>query len=602
MDEAHQILVNGLEQAGVVMPTGVSTIQDVGSGSLVSICSQVLRLVNEGSSFSTSLPVSMAEQFRLCTDLANAIKQLGYRGDLSFHQFLYPSEEGTYQLLRFMLERLSKTSLSSRGRGRGHRKGFRGAAGGRFTGEEANTRTATATTVKSALSRCLNEADQGQSQEEVFPFRTCPLRLANARNPSKKTPALISLQAKPKDWLCSSVLEFNAKRAAGTSKHLDDATEEPVGTKVVSHGFLEPNDNSTSTHEMAFTEGYLLRLAKFSEEKDLEKYLQACRTKKEESYGKESEKNDANSVRNGDHENENYIGGLEEKLAALTMKASQMEAELAELQNQELLLKKKLDAKQLETQMLDEEMLLFKAAVDMALDSKHPGEFYLEELGKRVEARKQQITALELQWDTVRMSLEEKKASLNNLLHKRKSKDQDKIEELQAVQQEIRRTTAKIHEREEEEVALSLELENAPKVATRNTYIERITELIKNSKKQDADIARIIHDTQQLQRESNATQDRLHRTYAIVDEIVFRDAKKDPVCRQVYRLLTSIHQNFNETFEKVFSIDKVHREIAEYEAKLEAMQRSHLDVSKVQVDLDTIWKENELLEKQLLRK
>lgn len=599
MDEAHQILVNGLEQAGVVMPTGVSTIQDVGSGSLVSICSQVLRLVNEGSSFSTSLPVSMAEQFRLCTDLANAIKQLGYRGDLSFHQFLYPSEEGTYQLLRFMLERLSKSSLSSRGRSRGHRKGFRGAAVGRFTGEDANSRTATATTVKSALSRCLNESDQGQNQEEVFPFRTCPLRLANASNQSKKTPALITLQAKPKDWLCSSVLEFNAKRTAGTSKHLDDATEEPVGARVVSHGFLEPNDNSPSAHEMAFTEGYLLRLAKFSGEKDLTKYLQAYRTKKEESHGKESGENDANSARSGDHENGNYIPGLEEKLAVVTMKASQMEAELAELQNQEVLLKKKLDAKQLETQMLDEESLLFKAAVDMALDSKRPGEFYLEELGKRVEARKQQITALELQWDTVRMSLEEKKESLGNLLHSRKCKDQDKIEELQAVEQEIKRMTAKIHEREEEEVTLSLELENAPKVATRNTYIQRITELIKNSKKQDADIARIIHDTQQLQRESNATQDRLHRTYAIVDEIVFRDAKKDPVCRQVYRLLTSIHQNFSETFEKVFSIDKVHREIAEYEAKLEAMQRSHLDVSKVQVDLDTIWKENELLEKQL---
>lgn len=599
MDEAHQILLNGLEQAGVVMPTGVSIIQDVGSGSLVPICSQVLRLVNEGSSFSTSLPVSMAEQFRLCTDLANAIKQLGYRGDLSFHQFLYPSEEGTYQLLRFMLERLSKSSLSFRGRGRGHRKGFRGAAGGRFTGEEANARTTTSITVKSALSRWRNEDDQGQSQNEVFPFRTCPLRLANAMNLSKKSPALITLQAKPKDWLCASVLEFNAKRAAETSKHLDDTTEEPAGAKVVSRGFLEPNDNSPSTHEMASTEGYLMRLAKFSEEKDQAKYLQAYRTKMEESYGKESGKNGTNSVRNEDHENENYIGGLEEKLVVLKMKASKMEAELAELQNQEVLLKKKVDARQLETHILDEESLLFKAAVDMALDSNHPGEFYLEELRKRVEARKQQITALELQWDTVRMSLEEKKTSLENLLYTRKSKDQDKIEELQALQQEIKRTTAKIHEREEEEVALSLELENAPKVATRNTYIQRITEITKNSKKQDADIARIIHDTQQLQRESNATQDRLHRSYAIVDEIVFRDAKKDPVCRQVYRILTSIHQDFNETYEKVFSIDKVHREITEYEAKLEAMQRSHLDVSKVQVDLDTIWTENELLEKQL---
>eukprot|EP01018_Ginkgo_biloba_P023353 Gb_22401 [translate_table: standard] len=154
--------------------------------------------------------------------------------------------------------------------------------------------------------------------------------------------------------------------------------------------------------------------------------------------------------------------------------------------------------------------------------------------------------------------------------------------------------------REEEESALSLELEKAPKVATRNTYIRRITELIKNSKKQDADITRIIHDTQQFQRESNAAQDRLRRTYALVDEIVFRDAKKDPVRRQAYRLLTSIHENFNEAFEKVFNIDKAHREIAEYEAKLEAMERWHLDISNVQVDLDAIWKENELLEKQLL--
>lgn len=69
---------------------------------------------------------------------------------------------------------------------------------------------------------------------------------------------------------------------------------------------------------------------------------------------------------------------------------------------------------------------------------------------------------------------------------------------------------------------------NAPKVATRNTYIQHIIELIKNrKKKQDVDIACIIHGTQQFQRESNAAQYRLHCTYAIVDEFFFRDAKNE---------------------------------------------------------------------------
>eukprot|EP01018_Ginkgo_biloba_P023355 Gb_22399 [translate_table: standard] len=323
MDEAHQILLNALEHAGVVMPTGVSTIQDVGSGALVSICSQSLILINERLSFPTSLPVSMAERFRLCTDLATAIKQLGYRGDLSFHQFLYPSEEITSKLLRFMLERVSKTPLSSRGRG--HRRG-RSAAGGRFTGEEDDTRIAT--TVRSALHKWVEESNQGQGQDCAIPFRTCPLRLANARKFSKKSPALITLQAKPKTCLCPSVLEFNAKNAlkAGTSTHLDVAVGETVGTKVVSHGSLQANVMPTGEYEMPSTGGYLSRSIKYSEERDWIKSLQAYRAEKEGSHSKTFDDDEENAVKNDDHKNENYIRELEENFSSLTTQASQPEA------------------------------------------------------------------------------------------------------------------------------------------------------------------------------------------------------------------------------------------------------------------------------------
>ena len=67
-----------------------------------------------------------------------------------------------------------------------------------------------------------------------------------------------------------------------------------------------------------------------------------------------------------------------------------------------------------------------------------------------------------------------------------------------------------------------MELEQSTKGPSRSSYIKRITELIKNSKKQDIDISQIIEEIRGLQRESNANQGRLKRTYALVDELVFR--------------------------------------------------------------------------------
>ena len=76
--------------------------------------------------------------------------------------------------------------------------------------------------------------------------------------------------------------------------------------------------------------------------------------------------------------------------------------------------------------------------------------------------------------------------------------------------------------REDELSKLSSDLEKQPKLASRKSYIDRIKEITKNSGKQNADIENILKDTRELQLASNSIQERLHRTYAIVDEMVFR--------------------------------------------------------------------------------
>jgi len=76
--------------------------------------------------------------------------------------------------------------------------------------------------------------------------------------------------------------------------------------------------------------------------------------------------------------------------------------------------------------------------------------------------------------------------------------------------------------REEECSELSAGLKKKPEQESRTSYIQRIKEITKNSRKQHADVERILKETRELQLESNSIQERLHRTYAVLDETMFR--------------------------------------------------------------------------------
>ncbi|KAL6975165.1 hypothetical protein U1Q18_023959 [Sarracenia purpurea var. burkii] len=118
--------------------------------------------------------------------------------------------------------------------------------------------------------------------------------------------------------------------------------------------------------------------------------------------------------------------------------------------------------------------------------------------------------------------LEEKRSHLEEALYATKPEVMEKRKKLQEIDLEIEAVLSEAKKREEERSKLLADLENQPKLASRRSYIQRITEITKNSRKQDGDIERILKDTRELQLESNSIQERLHRTYAVVDDTVFR--------------------------------------------------------------------------------
>ncbi|XP_057475079.1 LOW QUALITY PROTEIN: uncharacterized protein LOC130763142 [Actinidia eriantha] len=527
MEESQEILLESLKSLGIQIPQGVSSIKDLTPNTLVSICAQSILLIDPTMSFPTSLPDSMANRFKICTDLASSVADLGFIGDMSFHKFLYPSEEDLYKLVRFLVKKLSE------------------------------------------LAELVEAADK--------------------RSIGTST---ITIEHDFKD---STFKEWTEKADNhGVDLIVDGVRTRLKGLRMKS----EMPESSNLRSEEVFVTGSRLYQQKFENSKEDRTSVQD---------DKESMERLVNS-RVETFGNEEYMGRMddklvleiEQKLFSQRKQSSELRYKIGKLQSQEKVLMEEASAKVLEAQHLEEEHESLKSAVQIAFDDQNSADFYVAQLNERVDARRRRLMHLETELDTVIKPLEEKKRSLEKALYATKPEAVEKLKKLNEIELELETVLSEIRNREEEHSKLSADLEIQPKLAPRRSYIQRITEITKNSRKQDqdADIERILKETRELQLESNSIQERLHRTYAVVDETVFREAKKDPVGRQAYKLLTGIHESFEQISDKILSIDRVRREVGEYEAKLSALASRSFNIDKLQTDFDAIRRENEFLEEQ----
>lgn len=71
------------------------------------------------------------------------------------------------------------------------------------------------------------------------------------------------------------------------------------------------------------------------------------------------------------------------------------------------------------------------------------------------------------------------------------------------------------------------------------------------------------------------------------------------MARQAYRILTNIHESFEQIAENLLATDRVRRQVTDYEGKLATMASRSVDIDKLKANLETITRENDLLEKKL---
>jgi len=113
---------------------------------------------------------------------------------------------------------------------------------------------------------------------------------------------------------------------------------------------------------------------------------------------------------------------------------------------------------------------------------------------------------------------------------------------------------------------------NLPKEVSRAVYTRRILDIVKNVKKQKVEINKVLIDMRNLMKEITLISDTLGRSYAVTDNQMFADAKKDETSKMAYKDLVAMDTSFKKLVQMLEETGDTRNGIMELEIKIEQLK------------------------------
>jgi chromosome segregation ATPase len=157
--------------------------------------------------------------------------------------------------------------------------------------------------------------------------------------------------------------------------------------------------------------------------------------------------------------------------------------------------------------------------------------------------QKNQLVKLAMKWEETRAPIVEEYRALKDSHSKREGEIAKKLEELKVIREEMQTHREQIKKKEARLKQLQEILKNVPK-ENRNTYTTKILFLVGAVKKQRVEISKILIDMRNVQKDINSTSEKLNRTFVLVEEMIYADAKKDPTGKSSYTLTVQLNKIF----------------------------------------------------------
>jgi chromosome segregation ATPase len=224
-----------------------------------------------------------------------------------------------------------------------------------------------------------------------------------------------------------------------------------------------------------------------------------------------------------------------------------------------------------------------------------------QQLRALADASRARLVELAREWESRRVAVLEAIRAQRDGLVRRREDCERKLREVKTMRAEMKAMIAQAREREESVTQLAGEYERMPKDLSRTLYTRRILDIVKNVKKQDAEIHKILADTRAVHKDINTAAETMGRAYATCDEIVFAKASQDINAKPAYKAVVELHSAFerlSKLTEESGRLGNNSRDMDRRIAQVEARNDSNNE-ERAMADLREIKAENAALSKRL---
>uniref|UniRef100_A0AAQ5ZGE4 Coiled-coil domain-containing protein 22 n=1 Tax=Amphiprion ocellaris TaxID=80972 RepID=A0AAQ5ZGE4_AMPOC len=565
MEEVDKILIHALKQVGTDLSEETDSVKQFSSELIVEAVVKCIRVIDPGlgNALPTLLPHGMSARFRVGMSLAQACQDIGYKGDIGYQTFLYSSEPEIRSLLMFLVEKLPRERFE---------------ASDQPSGKSVALQRAIAAAIKAQLA--------------------VPWLPPNCRLPKKSQKLLsqfLTIKFLFKTGICVFVHAVFSEVTDYQRNILSPVTAQLSSRASMAVSVLEQHMAELSAAQEWDSEwnsqGLLSRLTpqeyrsrKLTRlRKRIEEQLRsAAQPSPESACGVPSSASDLSELLHafrGSAPSDHILTKSTHFTHTQKFTFTQV---LDELKQREF-----------GNSQNEEKMQVKKKTVDLLPDA----DSNLLKLQALVEASTKRVVNLAAQWEKHRAPLIDEHRRLKEICSSQDLESSRKLSEIKSLHDKIQVSTEEAKKKEETYKQLLTELENLNQDVSRSAYTQRILEIVSNIKKQKEEITKILSDTKELQKEINNLTGKLDRTFAVTDELVFKDAKKDESVRKSYKYLAALHENCNHLIQTIEDTGTILREIRDLEEQIEAENgnKTVANLERILDDYKAIRQENSAL-------
>ena len=168
-----------------------------------------------------------------------------------------------------------------------------------------------------------------------------------------------------------------------------------------------------------------------------------------------------------------------------------------------------------------------------------------------------ELEQLRDEWEEYKKPIKEEIYETKQAITDKRVEYQYKVEKIKELKRELKTAAADIEHKKKIYQFMEQEWAQLPKDVNRNQYTKRITEIIGSLKMQNQDIKAIIQDVNQIQDQTQAIMQSIKSIDRDLEEVVFKDAQKDKVSKDIYKEIIGLKNDFDVLISSVQEKNKL---------------------------------------------